>query len=759
MKIGTKKMIRCILLIIISGFCISCDAKKDSKSEIKNSSKIKLEGKDDVRNAGTEVTYNTAEISSILVIKKIKTLSIKPIETDGKDIVITIQSKNLYNGKYDNGYLLYGKQRLRSFESKYYKTTKWFPVLAQQGKSLVLSGTAHNRSTWQFMTASGEILTKEGVPQNYKVERDVRQDKTVSKIDIPKNAVSARVYYANYNEKRANSLDNRMQIEYGKIPTNYQGSQMKTIRLPLIKQGSVISLKDNKWYITDSKSTKELELDIPVLQVGDTLSVSTGNTCELQVTWENDTNIKTTGKYGVRWNLHDSNPVCERVGDAAGLHFNATEGASLLTPYKNDFDSIYPWSDIKVCAVKVLPDGSRGITYSGTKGFALDGSAGNIMVEIPKFYCKREVTSDFEYLWISPTKQKGYSVDPSFVTAKGEVDSIYIGAYFSSVVDNKLVCFSETFPLIKKSWGELKKLIKNSDGLTECDLLSILTIQRLYLVETAVLDSQSIFSGNVNLPYLLRDKSTSYYAVQSEGAANRILVSKTKMTSKFRTGDAVSVLSSWSIYDNTEEFQREITEISDQGNGALEIKFTGKPVNITKQETGITCIPSKNGETDLIPGMTGAVSSDSGLSSFKYRGIENLWGNVSILLDGAYVKNSKLSIKYPNNKTVKINYALPIQNVQLSAKQFGSPANMIVKKMGYDKNNPLIMFPGEIGDGALTSSYYSDSWYNLAKKDVTYVLTYGGAWDNKGYAGVFNFRATFTEADAIPFNGSRMMLR
>jgi hypothetical protein len=588
---------------------------------------------------------------------------------------------------------------------------------------------------------------------------DVLQDKTFSKTDIPENAVSARVYYACYKEGEGASLDNRMQIEYGKIPTNYQRAQQKTLTLPSVKKGDIICLEDDKWNVTNNINTEELDLEAPDLQVGDTLSISAGTACEVQVTWEKDTNIRSNAIYGVRWNINDSNPVCERVGDAAGLHFNAVEGESLLTPYSNDFDYIYPWSDIKVCAVKVLPDGSRSIAYSGTKGFSLDGSAGNIMVEIPKFYCKREIIDDYEYWWISPTKQEGFSVDPSFVTSEGEIDAIYIGAYLSSIVDNRLVSVSQTFPLIKKSFGKLQKLIKNSDGFAECDLLTILTVARLYLIETAVLDAQSVFTGNVNMPYLLKDKSTSYYAVKSEKEANRIFVSKTKMTGKFRVGDAVSVLGSWSTYDNTEEYQREIIEINDAWNDTLEIKFTGKPVDIIERETGITCIPALNGETDLLPGVTGAVSSDSGLSSFKYRGIENLWGNVSIFLDRAYVKNSELYIKYPDNKTVKINYTLPIQNVQLSAKQFGNPNNMIVKKMGYDKNNPLIFFPSEIGNGALTSSYYCDSWYNLAEKDVTYILTYGGAWDNKGYAGVFNFRATFTKTDAIPFNGSRIMLR
>jgi hypothetical protein len=233
------------------------------------------------------------------------------------------------------------------------------------------------------------------------------------------------------------------------------------------------------------------------------------------------------------------------------------------------------------------------------------------------------------------------------------------------------------------------------------------------------------------------------------------------MTKRFRVGDAVTILDSWKDYKNKpDKYQREITEINRQKNNTLEIKFTGDPVDIIKGEIGITCIPCKNGETDGLPYVTGCIPSDKqGHASFKYRGIENLWGNVSIYLDKAYVKNSELYIEYPNGLTTKLGYTLPVQNVQLSLKQFGDPTNMIVKTMGYDKENPLVMFPREIGNGALTSSYYCDAWYNLGEEDVSYLLTYGGAWDNKGYAGIFNFRATFTQDKSIPYNGSRIMLR
>lgn len=74
------------------------------------------------------------------------------------------------------------------------------------------------------------------------------------------------------------------------------------------------------------------------------------------------------------------------------------------------------------CAVEVLDNKSRKITYEGEKGFSLDGNAGNIMVEIPKFYCKREIIDNYEYLWISPVKEEGFTVDPSFIASDGEID-------------------------------------------------------------------------------------------------------------------------------------------------------------------------------------------------------------------------------------------------------------------------------------------------------------------------------------------------
>ena len=87
--------------------------------------------------------------------------------------------------------------------------------------------------------------------------------------------------------------------------------------------------------------------------------------------------------------------------DAKGLHFTYTMGNQPVTPYQNDFDQIYPWSKIRLCAVSFSEDGKRKVLYQGEEGFSRDGKAGQVMVEIPKFYTKREVKNGYDSLWIS----------------------------------------------------------------------------------------------------------------------------------------------------------------------------------------------------------------------------------------------------------------------------------------------------------------------------------------------------------------------
>lgn len=95
---------------------------------------------------------------------------------------------------------------------------------------------------------------------------------------------------------------------------------------------------------------------------------------------------KRVKEYGVRWN-GTASTLCDRLGNAVGLVANAHHGTADYV--QNDFDSIYPWSDIKTCNIDA--DGNV-LAYLEEPSFARDGTNGDVMVEIPKFYYKRVKT-------------------------------------------------------------------------------------------------------------------------------------------------------------------------------------------------------------------------------------------------------------------------------------------------------------------------------------------------------------------------------
>ena len=132
---------------------------------------------------------------------------------------------------------------------------------------------------------------------------------------------------------------------------------------------------------------------------------------------------KTVKEYGIRW-LGTSSTVCERLGDAVGLVANAHLGNT--NPVINDFDNIYPWSDMRLCN---LDESGNVLAYIGEPNFARDGSNGDVMVEIPKFYYKRRKVGIVEEWWICELPIGGYELHPLFIDGGIEMSKAYMSAY------------------------------------------------------------------------------------------------------------------------------------------------------------------------------------------------------------------------------------------------------------------------------------------------------------------------------------------
>lgn len=122
--------------------------------------------------------------------------------------------------------------------------------------------------------------------------------------------------------------------------------------------------------------------------------------------------VKTTDNkvYGIRRSLtSNTSPAWERIEDSVGLVANATKNGTAVT---NDFDNIYPWSDIITYNYDIT---AQAITaYYGEPTFKFNGSNGEVLTRIPEFYYKRYIANNYEYILISKEKKDGYIKSEQF---------------------------------------------------------------------------------------------------------------------------------------------------------------------------------------------------------------------------------------------------------------------------------------------------------------------------------------------------------
>lgn len=685
-------------------------------------------------------------------------------EVAAQKIAIEINGKNLYSGESKPYYIKSSSGKEFGKMQGKYLTTDWFRVDASQ-RYLIMTGDGFNRGVWQFQDKNRKIILEEETKvEKYRVVNQKQFDHTCAKTAIPSNAAWARVYFAKTDEEDCAPLGELLQITYGLIPEMVQPYKHQELHIETGEDVSCIQLRDTELALLDSHghmmekyscefSLKEIE-SIWIEGIGSCEAFFEGGVSEKKENEEKE--------YGIRWNMESPIPVCQRVGDAENMQFNYLIGNEWAGNYPNDFDEAYPWNEMRVCAVTIAPDGSRKICYEGEPGFSRDGSAGEVLIEIPLYYAKREQKDGYEYLWITKSPKDGYELDPSFRTSEGIRQHIYMSAYLGSEKKGVVHSHGNTFVSLRRSMKEYQEMIAAKQGYEAYDFLMHLTIQRLFLIETAVLDSQAIFDGIVYLPYKVVNTKTAYYALEDQMGTNEIMVKDTAITRRLLPGDCVTVLDRWNQYKNTPSYQRMVQEVRVE-NGKRYIRFSGPPMDIYKERTAISALPRKNGDTDSLNYHTARGNENHrffpGHETFRYRGIENLWGNAWVNFGRCFVKNNKMHITFPDGTRYIVGYSLPVQNVILTSKQFGSPTEMCVRRMGYDPKNPLLMLPSEIGNGASTNTYYCDAWYNIAEEDVEYLLSYGGAWDNLGYAGIFCYRANYGMKDKIPFIGVRLILR
>lgn len=178
---------------------------------------------------------------------------------------------------------------------------------------------------------------------------------------------------------------------------------------------------------------------------------------------------------GVRRSLTATTSEWERIEDSIGLIANAQKGN---TPVRNDFDSIYPWSDIISYNYDVK--GQRITAYYGDPTFKFDGSNGDVFTKIPEFYYKRTRDSQYEYIYICRNKLDGYIKSEQFSIAR----------YTMSGSSSRVYSRSGYAPLTNVNITNFRTYARNLGvGFGQLDWHYFI-IQMLYLVEYADYNSQ-----------------------------------------------------------------------------------------------------------------------------------------------------------------------------------------------------------------------------------------------------------------------------
>ncbi len=454
-------------------------------------------------------------------------------------------------------------------------------------------------------------------------------------------------------------------------------------------------------------------------------------------------------RYGVRFGgSANTGATVQRLYNAVGLV--AGVGTNTEAP-QNDFDSIYPFSDTRRCCGYWNDDGDFVVNaYKGEPGYAVDGTNGEVWVEIPLFYYKHIYDGAAEEVVISGIQLPGFMPSPIHEeqgTKDAPAAKAYLAAYPMAEVDNMPTSRSGVFNGIYSLNTGMTAARKAGAKYTVSTTAERYSVCLLMWVEFATRDLQSKMRGACDMPYSANEKATV-----AESAVNRIIVSNTT-AAKFVVGQTIGIGTSagnTGIANN-----RVITaiEVYDDANKA--ISFDGDAVNIAVGNVVFT-LAWKNGSCDNVIASSGSpVSNTSGKYNCMYRGIERPYGDsfewISDVLfkrEGAGTTEDpyKYDIYYLPDATkyasgaitddyIKLNYNLP-------------PADGYVKTLGIDIRYPWLRLPDAIGASA--STHYSDYYYY--PRSATCAALVGGTWNYGSYAGPLCWLCYFTPS-AAPVDG------
>ncbi|MEG0138254.1 MAG: hypothetical protein RR708_04645, partial [Bacilli bacterium] len=163
-----------------------------------------------------------------------------------------------------------------------------------------------------------------------------------------------------------------------------------------------------------------------------------------------------------------------------------------------------------------------------------------------------------------------------------------------------------------------------------------------------------------------------------------------------------------------------------------------------------------NGTTDAVIASSGSISDlKNGNNAMKYRGIENIYGNIYQFIDGVNINNvDETNANFYVNRDATTYASDIIDGKYIKVGYNKLNTNGYVTQMGYDPGNPFIQMPQKI-DTKVNTKYGDNYWVDsVAGKKV---VTFGGDWILGNNDGLSHYDIHFTSITTYSNIGSRLL--
>jgi hypothetical protein len=396
----------------------------------------------------------------------------------------------------------------------------------------------------------------------------------------------------------------------------------------------------------------------------------------------------------------------------------------------SDFNVFPTYAGMRRC---ILADDGTVVAYYGEQGYVEDGTAGQVMVEIPKFYYRmiplslekqtQEYSSDTNRLgyhikkarwYITSTPHTGFKTHPLFIKPDGtERDKAYVSAYEGCVYD-----VSESTYLL------------NDEQVTD------------FTSETG--DKLSSIAG----AYPCSGKTKSLYLSHARGIAHNRGTGWQVLTIKALA--AVQLLCA--IEYASFNWQSSISE------GVVKIKLYDS--NYASKTGSTSSLGNSTGRAASTIDYNGTEQTAENLCSNSYRGIENFFGNMKKLVDGANLWGDGTM----DGGTVYICMDEDYVSSKRTDNYVGcgftitNRLNNYIKYFGYGEEQfDWLFFPSRVGSGATSTLPVGDAPYQSADVNSDRVLVFGGNWSYGTGAGGHCWSMAYTPTSYDYSVGARLV--